>query len=154
MFTPQFSKWKRWNDRLTLADLKLPGVYALALTNEDISNLDYSLIPEIKYFGMTNAKKGLASRLVQFDNVIHDRKGPGHGGGWRFRFDYPDGKTMLPFLFVSVSPFPCKVDSNHPDDLRIMGQVCEFEYSCIANYVEIFEALPKYNDKKASPKLK
>jgi hypothetical protein len=134
-----------------LKELHLPGVYALAISEVDLTGSAYSLIPEIKYFGMTNAKKGLASRLNQFNNVINDING--HGGAWRFRFDFPEGTSILPLLFVSVAPFPCNVTTNQPDDLRLMGKVCEFEYACFADYVHAYKSLPKYNDKKKSPKM-
>ena len=151
MFIPQFSPWQKWENRSLLSDLHFPGVYALALSSENLSNQEYRLIPEIKYFGMTNSKLGLVGRLDQFNNTIHDF--PGHGGAWRFRFDYRDGKTMLPLLYVSVAPFPCGVTTNQPDDLRMMGKVCDFEFQCFADFVEKYKHLPKYNDKKASPKM-
>lgn len=151
MFTPEFSRWHRWENRSSLPNLQFPGVYALALSSEDLSNQEYRLIPEIKYFGMTNSRLGLAGRLDQFNSTIHDL--PGHGGAWRFRFDYRDGKSMLLLLFVSVATFPCDVTTNQPDDLRMMGKVCEFEFQCFANFVEAYKHLPKYNNKKASPKM-
>ena len=55
-------------------------------------------------------------------------------------------------LFVSLSPFICDVKSHSPSDLKVMGEVAKFEYDCFARYVELFGALPEFNNKKQSPK--
>ena len=59
---------------------------------------------------------------------------------------------MTQNLYVSVRYFKCDVKSNKPEDLRIMGEVAKFEYDCFTLYTEKFESLPKFNDKKNSPK--
>jgi len=79
-----FSQWSRCQDRNTLPDLQYPGVYAIALSNDDISGKPFSWRPEIIYFGMTNSKGGLKSRLRQFENTIIGKNG--HGGAHRVRF--------------------------------------------------------------------
>jgi hypothetical protein len=150
MDTKRFSRWTRWADRDNFDNLHFPGVYAIAVSKEDLSGRKFSWIEAIAYFGMTNAAKGLKSRLKQFDNTIIGKRG--HGGADRFRHDYPRYEDLVKVLFVSVVPFKCKVTSNAPADLLIMGDVAKAEYECFAKYAKAFHHLPKYNDKKKSPK--
>lgn len=145
-----FSNWARWSNRNTLDRLQFPGVYALVLSESDISGTPFSWRPEVIYVGMTNAKGGLKSRLQQFDNTIKGKEG--HGGGQRVRFKYPDYGTLVSRLYVSVCPRECNVESNRPVDLRIMGDVAKHEYECFAVFAETFNGLPEFNDKKKSPK--
>lgn len=145
-----FSDWSKWCDRKELDRLEYPGVYAIALSNTDMTGKAFSWGPEVIYVGMTNAKGGLKSRLQQFDNTI--KGGDGHGGGHRVRFKYPDYDKLTPRLYVSVHPHECDVESNKPGDLRIMGEVAKHEYECFAIFAETFKRLPEFNDKKKSPK--
>jgi hypothetical protein len=151
MDTKRFSRWTHWADRDNLDDLRLPGVYAIAISNENLSNKKFSWLEQIVYFGMTNAANGLKGRLKQFDNTIIGKRG--HGGADRFRRDYPRHEDLVPHLFVAVARFECDVTSNTPDDLVIMGDVAKAEYECFAKYVKVFKhGKPKYNDTKNSPK--
>lgn len=146
----KFSPWVKWNERSQLAALSFPGVYALAISQTDISGTSFSMCREIVYFGMTNSKGGLKSRLGQFDRTI--KGGEGHGGGHRVRFKHPDYDKLVPYLNVSVFHFECDVASNNPNDYRIMGDVAKCEYECFALFIEQFRQLPEFNDKKGSPK--
>lgn len=148
--TPRFSVWARWKERTALDGLQHPGVYALAIAQSEIAGEPFSWRGEIVYFGMTNAKGGLKSRLKQFDDTI--RGGRGHGGGHRVRFKHGDYSTLAARLFVSVWPFICDVGSFKPTDLRVMGNVARSEYKCFARCAEEFGCLPEFNDKKRSPK--
>ena len=56
-------------------------------------------------------------------------------------------------LYVSVCSFECDVKSNAPKDIRIMGEMAKFEYDYFADYVEEFENLPEFNDKKNHPNI-
>ncbi len=145
-----FSKWTKWTDRDTLHAIEFPGIYAIALSESDISKKQFSWIPAIIYIGMTNAKGGLKGRLKQFDNTI--KGGNGHGGGQRVRFKHPKYGELVPNLYVAVSPKECDVESNEPADLRIMGHVANQEYECFACFSKKFGQLPEFNDKKRSPK--
>jgi len=145
-----FSAWQRWSERNRLAGMEFPGVYAIALSEQDISNHEFSWIPEVIYVGMTNAQGGLKSRLRQFENTIGG--GRVHGGAERIRFKYPDHHTLVSRLYVSIHPRECDVQSNRPYDLRIMGEVAQHEYECFATFAERFNRLPEFNDKKKSPK--
>lgn len=153
MTTLQFSNWAKWDNRLfLLKDLHFPGVYALLISEGDMEGRPFDWQKEIVYFGMTNSVTGLKGRLSQFNNTLRDKRG--HGGGERFRFDHEDGDDLAKKLFVSVCPFACEGRENTPTNLRVFGQVAMAEYIAFAEYVDKFGALPKYNDKKASPKRK
>jgi len=145
-----FSQWIKWTKRNDLLQLQYPGVYAIALSEKDISGTPFSWCSEIIYIGMTNAKGGLKSRLGQFENTIIGKEG--HGGACRVRFKHQDYSKLVSTLYVSVCPRKCNVQSNAPMDLRIMGDVVKFEYECFAVFVEHFGKLPEFNDKKLSPK--
>jgi KaiC/GvpD/RAD55 family RecA-like ATPase len=149
-----FSKWVKFSNRameLEQLDRKYPGIYAIARSKKDISNKPFSLIKDIVYFGMTNSKGGLKSRLKQFENTING--GTGHGGAERFRNNLKTEKGWKDELYVSIMVFEgCDVTSNKSDDLMIMGEIEKEEYVWFANYVKDFNELPRFNDKKNSPK--
>jgi len=150
MKTNRFSRWARWKDRYVLELLEFPGVYAFAISTRNLSGKRFSWIKQIVYVGMSNAVHGLKGRLKQFDNTIIGKTG--HGGALRFLHDFPDHKKLVPSLYVAVAPFKCKVTSNAPADLLTMGDVAKAEYECWAELVRLHERLPRYNDKKRSPK--
>lgn len=147
-----FSKWKKWANRNELNNLQYPGVYSLAITSQNLSNKPFSLIKEIAYFGMTNSSYGIEGRLNQFENTIIGKTG--HGGAERFLTKYPNYKTLIKKLYVSINCIECDVKSNTPPELRKMGEIANFEYICFAEYMKEFGCLPKFNDKKKSPKRK
>ena len=145
-----FSKWVRWSERNKLDGIGFPGVYAIALSDRNISNKALSWGQEIIYIGMTNSRGGLKSRLQQFDNTIKGKEG--HGGAVRVRHKYPEYEKLEHQLYVSVCPTECKVTSNDLADLRLMGEVAKQEYECFAIFAETFGQLPEFNDKERSPK--
>jgi hypothetical protein len=150
--TFSFSKWVRFDERNKLEQLKYPGIYAIAYSNEDISEKDFDWIKEIVYFGMTNSKEGLRGRLRQFDNTIKS-KSIDHGGAERFCFNLgKEDENWKEKLYVSVMSMPCDVTSNQREDLLRMCEVANQEYICFANYIEEYGELPRFNDKKRSPK--
>ncbi|MCA8918511.1 MAG: hypothetical protein KDB68_14590 [Planctomycetes bacterium] len=146
----KFSNWVRWKDRHSLSRLQHPGVYAIAITDIDLSNMKYDWIGEIVYFGMTNSRGGLKSRLRQFERTLKGKGG--HGGAARVIFEHHSYDHLIPKLYLAVLPFECNVLSSNPTDLQIMGKVAKCEYDCIAAYVEKHGRLPQFNDKKLSPK--
>lgn len=145
-----FSKWIKWGHRNNLKNLKFPGVYSIAYHHENLENQEFKWINEIIYIGMTNSQKGLKSRLKQFDNTIIGKTG--HGGADRVRYEFEDYEKLTNNLYVSVQSIECDVTSNLPQDLRKMGNVAKLEYDCFAKFSECFNRLPKFNDKKNSPK--
>ncbi|MGE4488405.1 MAG: hypothetical protein AB7E95_02545 [Kiritimatiellales bacterium] len=146
----QFTEWTLWENRSKLPGMHYPGIYVIAISLTNISSEQFSMIPEIAYFGMTNSKGGLQSRLKAFDNTLKGKNG--HGGAHRFRFKYPDYSSLTSSLYVAICPFSCDVNSHQPNDLKIMGEVAKFEYVCFASFVEKFGSLPEFNDMQRSPK--
>lgn len=146
----KFTKWLKWQSRNMAEGIKYPGVYIAAISEHDLSGKDFCWLPEIIYIGMTNSISGLKGRLKQFDNTIVGKTG--HGGARRVRYKHIDYSKLIDTLYVAISPFECNVRSNKPEDLRVMGEVCKFEYDCFAYYAELFGELPEFNNKKRSPK--
>jgi hypothetical protein len=131
--------------------MERPGIYAIAISNEDLSGSAFSIRREICYFGMTVSKGGLASRLNHFHGALFGADGP-HGGAWRVKFDYPNAKHYKGRFFVSVAPFDCNPTRKSSSDLRQMGKVLAAEYICFAEYMDAFGHLPRYNDPDLRPK--
>jgi len=150
-FLTRFSPWKAWNERESINGVRFPGIYALAVSDALLTGQKFSFLPEIAYFGMTNAVSGLRGRLKQFDNTILGKSG--HGGAERFRHDFPRASELERVLYVAAMPTECSVTSNATADLLLMGQVAMAEYECFAQYVLLHGRMPKYNDKKNAPKL-
>jgi len=150
MYENKFSQWQPWRLRNDLNSLEYPGVYVVARRALKLSGRPFSWRKDIIYVGMTNAAFGLKSRLQQFDNTIIGKTG--HGGAHRVRHKFQDYERLVNTLCVAVAPFKCDTVSNLPKDLRQMGEVVKFEYSCLAQYVEKFGVLPEFNDKKRSHK--
>lgn len=148
----KFSAWSKWENRNdNLPGLKLPGIYALKLDNRNVEGSPFQLVPSIVYFGMTNAINGLGGRLAQFNNTMWDKSGGGHGGADRFRFDYT-GEELNKILYVSVFPFELPDEKFMPERLIVNGNVAKAEFIAFAEYYRKYSKLPKYNDKKNSPK--
>ncbi len=150
----RFSSWEKFDKRNNLGNIHFPGVYALAISNRNITGIPFDYVKQIAYFGMTNSKGGLRGRLNAFNNTLRGKSGPGHGGAERFRYDYEDGEILAKKLYVAVCPFECVVTSIDRKDLETMGEVVRAEYIAFANYAALFGRLPKYNDKQNSPKRK
>lgn len=150
MYEDKFTAWIRWADRESADNIRYPGIYACAISPSNLTGLPFTWLQEIAYIGMTNSITGLKGRLKQFDYTIAGKTG--HGGADRVRYRYNNYGSLTNNLFVAIVPFECDVKSNIPDDLRIMGEVCQFEYNCFAHYVDKFGNLPEFNNKKLSPK--
>ncbi|MDO6463482.1 hypothetical protein [Pseudoalteromonas carrageenovora] len=150
MYENRFTNWVRWCDRNVTEEVKYPGIYIVAVADEDISGSNFSWTTDIAYVGMTNSLKGLAGRLKQFDNTIKGKSG--HGGADRMRLKYQNYNELVNKLYVAVAPFTCNVKSHKPEDLRVMGEVAKFEYDCFACFTELFGCLPEFNDHVKSPK--
>jgi hypothetical protein len=150
----EFSVWSKFDNREHLPNIDLPGIYALAVNDQNMAGTAFEYCREIIYFGMTNARTGLRGRLNAFDNSLRDKKGGGHGGAQRVRFDYENGDELARKLYVAICVFECDVTSMERFDLETMGEVARAEYLAFAEYVERYGSLPKYNDKKRSPKRK
>ena len=152
MYEKRFHKWMKWVDRNEHPRIHLPGIYICATSSRNIAGEPFNWRKSIIYIGMSNAVAGMKGRLRQFDFTINQIKKSTHGGAERVRFKHRDYEKLINRLYVAVAPFRCDVKSNNPVDLKIMGKVAKFEYECLAHYVEIYNKLPEFNDKKRSPK--
>ncbi|MBI3611355.1 MAG: hypothetical protein HY204_11750 [Nitrospirae bacterium] len=148
MYEKKFSKWRLWDRRDELRGVDHPGIYAIALSNRDITDEVFEWMKGIIYVGMTVS--GLKGRLDQFNNTIKGRGG--HGGAFRVVYKYRNYNKLKKKLYVSVAPFKFDPTSEKPADLRKKGDVVRFEYLCLAQYAERFRRQPEFNDKKRSPK--
>lgn len=146
--TNAFSDWTSWPRRATLDHLEYPGVYVLAISREDFSGTPFSWLPEIVCIGMSNAKGGLKSRLQQFDRTVKTEGVRDHNPARRVRAKYTDYASLTSRLYVAVCSRKCRVKSQNPADLRIMGDVAKHEFECLAVFVERFGRLPEFNDRK------
>ncbi len=154
MTTLKFSPWAKWDERVShLNDLQHPGIYALRISKRNFEGEPFDWVKDIVYFGMTNSVAGLKGRLSQFNNTLRDKSGGGHGGADRFRYDYQDGEALANVLYVAVCPFEYQGRVITPENLLVHGKVAMAEYVAFAEYFKRFDELPKYNNKKASPKL-
>ena len=146
---------KKWKPLLenckNIEDGNYPGIYLLAFSDR---NLEGEVVKpsDIFYVGMSNARKGLTSRVQQFINGIE--KNGSHSAGMRFYKENSKGiafsecKHLEKFYIVS-STFKCDVKklSRTPDDLRIMGDICRLEYYLIAYINEVTNTEPNLNKK-------
>lgn len=145
--TVRFSRWAAWSEREALPRLELPGVYAICVSGARLAGTAFTWLPDICYFGMTNSKGGLRSRLRKFDRTL--RVAITHGGADRFRFEHNEYAAVLPRLYVAVRAVPAGVDDPKPRDLRAMGGVAYLEYECLARYHTKFGCLPAFNQRSA-----
>ena len=150
MYEEQFSDWKKWDKKNDADGIKYPEIYICIISSEDCSEKKFSWLEQIVYIGMTNSIARLKGRLKQFDNTIVRKTG--HGGADWVRYKHQNYNKLVENLYVAVAPLQCNVKSNQPKDLRIMGEVCKFEYDCFAHFVEKFDKLTKFNNKKKSKK--
>ena len=147
----KFSKWFKWEQRNSIKNISFPGIYVIARSKENLSDKKLKLIKEIIYIGMTNSKGGLKQRLKQFNNTITTGK-KGHGGADRIKYKFRDHKNLIPCLYVSVFQKSINTKNPSPEDYIKMGEIAALEYDAFAWYLKKFHKLPKFNDKKISPK--
>lgn len=128
-----------------------PGIYLLAFTDR---NLEGKIVKpsDIFYVGMSNARKGLISRVQQFINGIE--KNGSHSAGMRFYKENSNGIAFskcnhLEKFYIVSSTFKCDVNklTRTPKDLRIMGDICRLEYYLLAHIKELANAEPILNKK-------
>jgi hypothetical protein len=149
--TPRFSRWLHWLERSNHPDISLPGVYVISRFLRAPPTRRFSFCSDIIYIGMSNSLGGVGSRLKQFDSTMSGKLA--HGGADRVRYAFPSYGRLVPKLYVAVAPFPCDVTSIRPRDLCTMGDVARFEYVCLAAYAKRFGELPRFNNKRNSPKF-
>lgn len=149
----KFCKWQLFNDVDLVSVSQQKGVYAFAISSKPISDFDITEKTTV-YFGMTNAKGGLRSRLRQFQRTLFEGKEV-HGGAQRFRYVHNTKSKLEDLkkkLYFSVCEYKSPPNESYADELMLMGEVAKAEYVAFAKYFEKYGRLPKYNDKKLSPK--
>lgn len=145
-------KWKPLLENLkNIEDGNFPGIYLLAFTEKNLEGKTVEPI-DIFYVGMTNAKKGLTSRIQQFVNGIE--KQTSHSAGMRFYKENSNGiafseSNHIENFFIVSLAFQCDVNklTRTPNDLRIMGNICKLEYYLLAHIKEVTREEPKLNKK-------
>lgn len=145
-------KWKPLqNNYKDIEDGIYPGVYLLAFTNQNLERKKAEP-RDVYYVGMSNARKGLESRIKQFINGIE--KNGSHSAGMRFFKEESNGipfsksNHTRKFYLVSLT-FKCDVNklTRTPNDLRIMGDICKLEYDLLAYIKEVTTNEPVLNKK-------
>ena len=146
---------KKWKPLLesykNIEDGNYPGIYLLAFTDKDLDG--QKVEPnDIFYVGMSNARKGVKSRVKQFLNGIE--KNGSHSAGMRFYKENSKGTAFSDCnhpekFYIVSSTFKCDVDkrTRTPNDLKIMGEICRLEYYLLAYIKEVTNAEPKLNKK-------
>lgn len=141
----EFGLWSKWEDRTSIEGARYPGVYALAMADEDLAGKPVQYT-EIQYIGMSNSLGGLKGRWSQFNKAIHGDSGRHSGGDSAFRDlgPYPNWQKKL---FVAAFPVQCEPKEVNPENLRKMGLVTYLEYEAFAQFCERHpdRAKPKYN---------
>lgn len=143
-----FSEWVHISKKAELLrhGYNCPGIYAIAYSNENISDITFDYIEEIIYFGLSRSKKGLKGRLYQFFSVI-DGKGQQHGGAKRISHELSmENNNCRENIFISIMPcIFCDVSSNSARDLLHIGDIVKEEYVCFSKYVERHNKMPRFN---------
>ncbi len=140
-----FTAWCRWENRNSIGGANNPGVYVLAITDEELEGQSVQL-SQVCYVGMSNSKKGLKGRWGQFAQAIRGVRGRHSGGDTIFK-DLGPYEGWNSQLVVAACPVACNVEASTPEDLRNMGIVAYLEYEAFAQFVEYNPMLsrPKYN---------
>lgn len=143
-------KWTKWKSRKSIPQIKQPGVYFIALSDQDISGQSFRYIEEIIYVGVSISIKGVQGRLYQFKKAMEGRNGV-HGGAERVRFKHTEIRKFFDRIYICVKPFP--LTENDPVfNWKQKGECLKEEYVSIATYLNHFGRLPEFNDQKRSKK--
>jgi hypothetical protein len=130
---------------------KYPGVYLIAWTEKNLTGQEIEL-EDIFYVGMSNARKGLLSRLKQFIDGVE--KNNGHSAGMRFFKEYSNNVSLSKMqtgkrFYIVTSTFECDVNkkTRTANDLKVMGDICRLEYYLLAAIKERIGKEPELNKK-------
>lgn len=142
----KFSKWHYWADRTEITNINYPGIYLLAITNQNLT-AKTAKYEHVSYIGMTNSISGLRGRLGQLHSSING--GTGHSGGNTIRRQlglYEEWGNGLD-LYVSVCPVICDTKERTPKDLQLMGAISYMEYEAFALFKNTCpkQEKPQYN---------
>ena len=120
-----FSIWKHWEDRNSLPNINLPGVYILAHFDELPPGSANTLEKNIIYIGET-CDQTLRDRLNAFNRCGFNGK-DGHSGGKTY-WDLYQGKAR-DNLFVSVFPIPSGYGNLRPLYIRFVERKLILDYA-------------------------
>jgi len=160
-----FSNWVHINnkdelikkDELKRAGCYVPGIYAAAYSNVDLSGKEFNYIEDIVYFGMSLNKRGLQGRLYQFFSGLNGKDNI-HGGAERiFRELSKENNEWKNNIYISLLPcIYCSVHFISPEGkitnedcihLEHMGNIAKQEYECLFEYANRFNKLPRFCNK-------
>lgn len=144
--------WKPISE-VSLIDGDHPGVYLLAWQKDDLDGVGIEP-SEIFYVGMSNAKKGVKSRLKQFLSAVSRKTKNVHSAGERMYRDvlndvsYIDSSHKKQLYFIELA-FPCIVlkAKRTTTDLLVMGKVCLLEMELIGFNKSVTNKEPYLNKK-------
>lgn len=140
-----FTKWCYWPDRANLENISFPGIYALAITAEDLTGKEVDF-EKVVYIGMSNSQSGIRGRLNQLNSSING--GSGHSGGNTIKSQlscYDKWQDGLD-LYVAICPVIFDVKERTEANLKLMGAVTYMEY-------EAFSLFKAQNPKIGKPKF-
>lgn len=143
-------KWIKWNNRLHISEIKEPGIYFIALSDMELTGKPFELNKEIIYIGMSISKKGVLSRLSQFEKGMLGKDGT-HGGAERVRFKHKNPDSFFENIYVFVKSFPLK-QNDEVYNWKQKGECVKHEYVSFAEYLNNYGELPEFNDQKKSKK--
>ncbi len=140
-FKQTFTKWVKWEDRGELSGLAAPGVYVIAKSPKKMEGQPFVWQKEIIYIGVSSSLK---NRLRQFDETISQKR-TSHGGADRVLGKHTNYKKLVRNLYVSVMAVGTKAAGDTPACWRRIGRAHKAEYYCIAEYLDIHDELPEFN---------
>ena len=164
MIQGNFSKWVHINNKdeliqkeeLKRAGHYVPGIYAIAYSNVNLSGKEFDYIEDIVYFGMSINKRGLQGRLYQFFRTING-KSKQHTAAEKMAHELSkENDDWMNKIYISLLPcIYCSttiISSGHitQDDclnLNFMGGIAKQEYACLYEYAKRYNKLPRFCSK-------
>jgi hypothetical protein len=139
----QFSEWYEWTNRNNYPMKDFPGVYLISITPKSDLAGKKPNFEDVVYIGMTNSRRGLRGRWMQFFNAV---LGNGkHSGGKRVFSDKGHYETWSDYLYVAAMSVDCNVINPTDEDYIKMGWVTYLEYEAFACYYRSVNGHPEYN---------
>tara|TARA_R110001599_G_scaffold150929_4_gene335460 strand:- start:91850 stop:92293 length:444 start_codon:yes stop_codon:yes gene_type:complete len=141
-----FTSWIKFEERNNLSISKIPGVYLICISDQEIAGNPFDWMSEICYIGMSVSNGGLKSRLDTCRRAIINGKSK-HSGGKKIQKAYPNYEELKSKLYLSVQKFDINPEpkKTNADTLRQLGEVVKHEYICLAKYLDKFGQYPRFN---------
>ncbi len=139
---PVFSPWYRWDQRSEYPLSGWPGVYLIAINDQDDLHGQTPDFADIVYIGETLRR--LVDRWYEFYQTLKGKRG--HSGAKTIRNELGTYDTWENLhLYVSGMGVECKTKNPAPRDYRLMGSVLYLEYDAFAKYSEEVGGHPRFN---------